>query len=65
MTEEHNRPEKLIDQLKLRTPSGERSNANGKDCPACGARGTRLPGITHCVYCGYEFSDKDTEQSQD
>lgn len=26
-----------------------------KDCPNCGAARAQLDGITHCVYCGFEF----------
>jgi hypothetical protein len=47
----------IIDKLKLHPPQGpeQHENAAGGDCPACGARDAKQPGLTHCAYCGFEF----------
>ena len=32
----------------------EQAKLDTQDCPNCGGR-AKHEGITHCVYCGYEF----------
>lgn len=57
MTEEKNKPLEIIENLKLPPPEHEPAkSATGRDCPACGARSSKQAGLTHCVYCGHEFT---------
>ncbi|MGN7721615.1 hypothetical protein [Chitinophaga sp. 22620] len=61
MTEESNKPLDIIDKLKLDPPPGQPPPSN-RNCPACGARSGKQAGLTHCAYCGHEFT-KPTETS--
>lgn len=62
--EEQKEMSSFIEKLKQKT--GSQQSYGGKadpraagmdvtDCPNCGARRARQDGITHCVYCGFEF----------
>lgn len=53
MTDESNNPQHIINKLKLDPPV---KPLREKDCPACGARRAKQPGLTHCAYCGHEFN---------
>jgi hypothetical protein len=57
MPDENNKPRDIIDKLKLHPPPdlGRYDHIAGGDCPACGAKEAKQPGLTHCAYCGYEF----------
>ncbi|MBO9151217.1 hypothetical protein ACFOTA_03300 [Chitinophaga sp. GCM10012297] len=57
MTEEKdkNKPLDIIDKLKLGPPAGQASSPPNRNCPACGAKGVKQAGLTHCPYCGHEF----------
>lgn len=60
MNEETNKPRSIIDNLKLYPPPEQEKqlqHMKGKDCPACGARSAKQAGLTHCAYCGYEFTN--------
>lgn len=54
MTEDKHRPLEIIDNLKL--PPEKEPPKQGKDCPACGAKSSKQAGLTHCAFCGHEFS---------
>lgn len=53
MTDESNNPQHIINKLKLDPPAHPLPE---KGCPACGARSAKQPGLTHCAFCGYEFT---------
>ncbi len=58
MTEDKdkNKPLDIIDKLKLGPAASDPAPAPSHDCPACGARGVKQAGRTHCPYCGHEFN---------
>lgn len=60
MQDETNKPQNIIDKLKLNPPPEQEKamlHMKGKDCPACGAQVDKQAGLTHCAYCGYEFAN--------
>ncbi|MGX5819737.1 hypothetical protein ACWKWU_16190 [Chitinophaga lutea] len=61
MKDETNKALSIIDSLKLQPPDEEArlQQQKSRDCPTCGARTAKQPGLTHCAYCGHEFSGKE------